>query len=334
LRDDLPTRRDRPGPQATEAISPAASPDSAGDRTVAVTNLGQGVWAKNSALDAELAPDLPDYEVISELGRGGMGVVFKARQKSLNRVVALKMVLAGQADAEALARFRAEAEAIARIDHPNIIRVFEVGEYQGRPYFSLEYCPQGSLDSKLVGKSTLPGREAAGLVEQAARAIHAAHEAGVVHRDLKPANVLLGRDGVPKVTDFGIAKRTDGGDSATQTGVIMGTPSYMSPEQAAGRTREVGPLTDVYSLGRSCTSASPAAPRSPPRPRSRRFCRSPARTRFRRGCSTARSTPTSSGLFCAASRSRRPSATPAPPSWPTTSPATVAASRSGRGRST
>ena len=196
-----------------------------------------------------MRPDLPDYEIVGELGRGGMGVVFKARQKSLNRLVALKMVLAGQSDADNVARFRAEAEAIARIDHPNIIRVYEVGEWQKRPYFSLEYCPEGSLDRRLVNGATLPGREAAAIVVQAARAIHAAHEAGVVHRDLKPANILLTRSGVPKVTDFGIAKRTDTLDSATQTGVIMGTPSYMSPEQAGGRTREIGASTDIYSLG-------------------------------------------------------------------------------------
>jgi tRNA A-37 threonylcarbamoyl transferase component Bud32 len=190
----------------------------------------------------------PGYEVLGELGRGGMGVVYKARQTGLQRIVALKMILsAGHAGAAERARFRTEAEAIARLQHPNIVSVFEVGEHEGRPFFSLELCPGGSLDRKLAG-TPLPPREAARLVEVLARAMHAAHQANVIHRDLKPANVLLSADGTPKITDFGLAKKLDDGANPTVTGAVMGTPSYMAPEQAEGK-KDVGPAADVYSLG-------------------------------------------------------------------------------------
>jgi ABC-type amino acid transport substrate-binding protein len=194
------------------------------------------------------APVVPGYEIESELGRGGMGVVYKARQKGLGRVVALKMILAGgHAGADELARFRTEAEALARLQHPNIVSVHEVGEHEGKPFFSLEFCTGGSLDRKLAGKPQ-PPREAAELVEKLARAVQAAHDKGVVHRDLKPANVLLGEGGTPKVTDFGLAKKLDAAGQ-TQTGAVMGTPSYMAPEQARGDTRHVGPAADVWALG-------------------------------------------------------------------------------------
>jgi WD40 repeat protein len=193
-------------------------------------------------------PAVPGYEVLCELGRGGMGVVYKARQIEAGRLVALKMVLAGaQARPADLARFRAEAEAIARLQHPNIVQVFEVGHHGGLPFFSLEFCAGGSLKRRLA-VTPLPPREAAALVEQLARAMHAAHQKGVVHRDLKPANVLLGEGGTPKVTDFGVAKRL-GDAGLTLTGTVVGTPSYMAPEQARGRGEEVGPAADVYALG-------------------------------------------------------------------------------------
>jgi WD40 repeat protein/tRNA A-37 threonylcarbamoyl transferase component Bud32 len=192
------------------------------------------------------------YEVLRELGRGGMGVVYQARQTKLGRVVALKMILSGaHAGTRDTARFRTEAEAIARLQHPNIVQVFEVGEHGGLPFFSLEYCPGGGLDRKLNG-TPLPAREAATLVEALARAMHAAHQKGVVHRDLKPANVLFAEDGTPKITDFGLAKKLDEAGQ-TASGAVMGTPSYMAPEQAGykpdAQARAIGPATDVYALG-------------------------------------------------------------------------------------
>jgi formylglycine-generating enzyme required for sulfatase activity len=212
-----------------------------------------------STLDRELMPRppepsvplplVPGYAILSELGRGGMGVVFKARQLSLNRVVALKMIQGGGlASGEEQRRFRAEAEAVARLQHPNVVQVHEVGEHNGRPFFSLEFCPGGSLDRKLAG-TPLPPEEAARLAEALARAVDVAHRKGVIHRDLKPANVLLGEGGVPKVTDFGLAKFLDDDSGRTRPGQVMGTPSYMAPEQAEGRTNEIGPATDVYALG-------------------------------------------------------------------------------------
>ncbi len=191
--------------------------------------------------------DVPGYELLEELGRGGMGVVYRARQVKANRLVALKMILSGtHASDEDLARFRTEAEAVAHVQHPNVVQVFEVGEHRGRPFFSLELCEAGGLDRKLNG-TPIPPNEAAALVEKLARAIQSAHDKGVVHRDLKPANVLLTAAGVPKITDFGLAKRLDE-QGLTLTGAIMGTPSYMAPEQAEGK-KEVGPAADIYALG-------------------------------------------------------------------------------------
>jgi tetratricopeptide (TPR) repeat protein len=191
---------------------------------------------------------VPGYDVVGVLGRGGMGVVYQARQKGLNRLVALKMILAGaHASVAQLARFRAEAEAVASLQHPNIVQVYEIGEQDGRSYFSLEYVDGGSLAQKLNGSPQQP-RYAAALVQALARAVHYAHERGIVHRDLKPANVLLTSQGTPKVTDFGLARRLDE-DSQTRTGDVMGTPSYMAPEQAAGKVHEIGPPADIYALG-------------------------------------------------------------------------------------
>jgi WD40 repeat protein len=191
-------------------------------------------------------PEVPGYEILAVLGRGGMGVVYQARQISLNRVVALKMIAAG-ADAEELARFRQEAEALASLHHPNLVQVYEVGRQDGRPFLALEYVAVGSLAARLDGTPLPPGRSA-GLVETLARAVHAAHEAGIVHRDLKPANILLAADGTPKITDFGLAKRLDRDAGLTRTGTIAGTPGYMAPEQASP-DGPVGPATDVYALG-------------------------------------------------------------------------------------
>ncbi|MGE3805132.1 MAG: protein kinase [Gemmataceae bacterium] len=189
------------------------------------------------------------YEILKEIGRGGMGVVYKARQLKLNRMVAIKMVLAGvHAGAEGLARFKTEAEAAAQLQHPNIVQIYEISEQDGHPFFTLEFVEGQTLEEKYGGKP-MEARQSALLVETLARAMQAAHERGIIHRDLKPANILIAPDGTPKITDFGLAKRLDSNVANTRTGDIMGTPSYMAPEQAAGRTKEIGPATDIYALG-------------------------------------------------------------------------------------
>jgi len=190
-----------------------------------------------------------DYEIVREIARGGMGVVFQARQVTLNRPVALKMILAGQlADDTDVRRFHTEAEAAANLDHPGIVPVYEVGQHEGQHYFSMAFVEGTSLSQRLAD-GPLPGRDAAGLVRRVAEAIQYAHERGVIHRDLKPANVLLDQSGNPRVTDFGLAKRVQSDSGLTGSGQIMGTPSYMPPEQAGGRRGEVGPAADVYALG-------------------------------------------------------------------------------------
>ncbi|TMQ30657.1 MAG: serine/threonine protein kinase, partial [Planctomycetota bacterium] len=194
-------------------------------------------------------PRIPGYEVEAVLGRGGMGVVFKAWHLRLNRPVALKMLLAGAyAAPQDLARFQREAEAEAGLRHPHIVQVHDVGEHDGRPYFTMEFVEGGSLAQKLAG-TPQPARQAAALVASLAEAVQVAHQGGIVHRDLKPANVLLAADGTPKITDFGLARRLEGGAGVTQSGVPLGTPSYMAPEQARGQTRAIGPAMDVYALG-------------------------------------------------------------------------------------
>jgi serine/threonine-protein kinase len=196
-------------------------------------------------------PQVEGLEILGVLGQGGMGIVYKARQSKLGRLVALKMVLAeGVASPAERSRFGREAEATARLQHPNIVQIYELGEQGGYPYFVLELVEGGSLAERLTG-TPLPVHAAAELVLVLARAVQHAHERGVLHRDLKPANVLLSADGTPKIADFGLARRLglDQGSAATQTGTILGTPSYMAPEQAEGRVHDLGPATDVYALG-------------------------------------------------------------------------------------
>jgi WD40 repeat protein len=211
------------------------------EEAVLVNELLRDFWARHRAV--------PGYELFGELGRGAMGVVYRARQTALKRLVALKMLHPGEGTSgQLLERFRREAEAVARLHHPNIVQVYEVGEHDGQPYLALELVEGGSLAAKL--RESLPEpKAAAALVEKLARAMHAAHQRQVVHRDLKPANVLLTADGEPKITDFGLAKQLDADAGLTHPGAVMGTPSYMAREQAEGRLSEVGPLSDQYSLG-------------------------------------------------------------------------------------
>jgi hypothetical protein len=191
------------------------------------------------------------YRLVRQLAEGGMGVVYEAREERLQRSVAVKLVRCGWLAGEAaLRRFRTEAQAVARLDHPHIVRIYDYGEFDGAPYFTMELMTGGSLADKLRGRP-LPEREAAQLVETLARAVQYAHDNQVLHRDLKSANVLLAADGTPKLSDFGLAKLLDADAAAgqTHTDTVMGTPSYMSPEQAAGDARNVGTASDVYSLG-------------------------------------------------------------------------------------
>ncbi len=247
------------GKELRELWGVAALAEEFGSRCGNSTIEGAGdlIDAQQARIDT-LGKNIDDYELLEELGRGGMGVVFRARQKSLDRIVALKIILAGSAATRAdLARFRGEAETAAQLNHPHIVPVYEVGEHNGLPYFTMRYIPGTTLAERLA-EGPIPGREAAQILTPIARAIASAHQKGVLHRDLKPSNILIDGDGRPYVSDFGLAKKllTGGLDDATQsfaqitqTGAILGTPGYMSPEQAAGSRSTIGVATDVYSMG-------------------------------------------------------------------------------------
>jgi WD40 repeat protein len=219
-----------------------------GSKTI-LSNGANGTAGDSGDVPVSPPPVLPGYDIIGLLGRGGKGVVYKARQLHLNRLVAVKMILAGpHASVNDVARFMGEAEAVAHLHHPNIVQIYEVNQHEGLPYCVLEYVDGGSLQQKMRG-APVPPQKAAELIESVARAMHVAHVTGIVHRDLKPANVLLTRDGQPKITDFGLAKRLEPGNSLTGSGDVLGTPSYMAPEQADGMSGRVGPPSDVYALG-------------------------------------------------------------------------------------
>ena len=190
-----------------------------------------------------------DYELLEEVGRGGMGVVYRARQQSLGREVAVKMLLRGQFASHAdLARFQAEAEAAAGLNHPNIVPVYEVGDHEGKNFFSMKYVAGRTLAERLKSGPLTP-RHAAKLLVKVAKAIDFAHRQGVLHRDLKPSNILIDDDGEPHVMDFGLAKQVSDAENLTKTGAVLGTPAYMSPEQASGNRGDVGVASDVYGLG-------------------------------------------------------------------------------------
>ena len=237
---------------ATVTFPPESSEAPAGEESfepgaIGPTRISDMAEMENDASEA-MFPNVPGYEIEGILGRGGMGVVYRAWQVGLNRPVALKMILdKRQADPSIFDRFQAEAEAVARLDHENIVKIYEIGKAEGLPFFSLEYVDGGSLDDEWNAQPMEPGR-CVEVVETLARAMARAHAAGLVHRDLKPANVLVRKDGVLKVTDFGLVKRIEEDSGQTQAGTVMGTPSYMAPEQAWGRT-DIGPLADVYALG-------------------------------------------------------------------------------------
>lgn len=262
--------------QPTLAARTARDPADQHAKTDQVLPLNSASWLALNELDSDYVqgpsiaalPRLPGFEIIRELGRGGMGVVYLANQMELGRRVAIKMVLTGgHAGREDLARFRAEAEAIAQVRHPGIVQIHEIGTFDGRPYFVMEFVEGGSLDS-LLNHKPQPPEAAAVLVGKLARAVHAAHERGIIHRDLKPANVLVapadpGPNGAsrqaldavalarlePKIADFGLAKRLAVDSKHTSTGMVLGTPNYMAPEQAMGKAMLIGPATDVYALG-------------------------------------------------------------------------------------
>jgi eukaryotic-like serine/threonine-protein kinase len=237
---------DGTGVQRVDDIPPGKMPVPGDDATV---DLGPSLVGQPDATTPNRVRYFGDYEIIREIARGGMGVVFQARQVSLNRPVALKMILAGQlANDTDVRRFYTEAEAAANLDHPGIVSIFEVGQHEGQHYFSMGFVEGQSLSQRLAD-GPLPTREAAELIRRVSDAIEYAHQRGVIHRDLKPANILLDRSGNPRVTDFGLAKKVQGDSGLTGSGQIMGTPSYMPPEQAGGPRGDVGPAADVYALG-------------------------------------------------------------------------------------
>src|SRR6266481_3184334 len=198
---------------------------------------------------AELLGELGDYELLEEIGRGGQGVVFRARQKSLNRTVALKVISLGQWASKAhLKRFRLEAEAAARLEHPGIVPIHEVGEREGQCYFSMKFVEGGQLD-EVVRHAPLSIRQAVELIAKVTRTVHYAHEHSILHRDIKPGNILLDANGEPHLTDFGLARLVEAESTVTGTLEVLGTPSYMAPEQAVGNNEKLASATDMYGLG-------------------------------------------------------------------------------------
>src|SRR5713101_1127970 len=233
--------------------APVAAGDNGGSAENVEANAAVAAsHSKKAERAAEMLGELGDYELLEEVGRGGQGVVFRARQKSLNRIVALKVISLGQWASKAhLKRFRLEAEAAASLDHPCIVPIYEVGERDGACYFSMGLVEGGQLDA-VEKREPIPIRHAAELIAKLARTVHYAHEHGILHRDIKPGNILLDGKGEPHLTDFGLARLVESESSVTHTLEVLGTPSYMSPEQARGRDPAGAGLTsatDIYGLG-------------------------------------------------------------------------------------
>src|SRR5213083_3465736 len=234
------------------AAIPPDSPQHSCGACLLETALGLVEPEREINVDLASSPmlmDFGDYELLEQIGRGGQGVVFRARQKSLNRIVALKVIGLGQWATEAnLKRFRLEAEAAARLEHPGIVPIHEVGERGGSCYFSMKFVEGGQLD-EVVRRESMSIRQAVELIAKVARTVHYAHEHGILHRDIKPGNILLDARGEPHLTDFGLARLVESESSVTQTLDVLGTPSYMAPEQAVGNNAAVSSITDVYGLG-------------------------------------------------------------------------------------
>ena len=230
--------------------APVAAGDNGGSAENVEANAAVAAsHSKKAARAAEMLGELGDYELLEEVGRGGQGVVFRARQKSLNRTVALKVISLGQWASKAhLKRFRREAEAAASLDHPCIVPIYEVGERDGSCYFSMKFVEGGQLD-EVVRRTLMSIRQAAELIAKIARTVHYAHEHGILHRDIKPGNVLLDQKGEPHLTDFGLARLVETESTVTRTMEVLGTPSYMAPEQAVGNNAAISSVTDVYGLG-------------------------------------------------------------------------------------
>ena len=234
----------------SQSLNKTTDYQSSAESSLEIPNTVDFEPKQSDARSAESLDSIPGYQILEQLGKGGMGIVYKGKQLKANRLVAIKMVLADSlADEKARLRFSIEAEAVAKLHHPNIVQVYEVGEWDNKPFFSLEFLEGGDLNDKL-GKQLPKPREAAELVETLARAIYHAHSRGIIHRDLKPQNVLLSEEGVPKISDFGLAKTAEEDQShLTKTGQVLGTPNYMAPEQARGDNELVGPPADVWALG-------------------------------------------------------------------------------------
>jgi predicted Ser/Thr protein kinase/tetratricopeptide (TPR) repeat protein len=231
------------------AVASAKADDGGSAENVQTNNAHAPPDSKTTTRIAKVLGELGDYELLEEIGRGGQGVVFRARQKNLNRTVALKIIGLGQWASKAhVKRFRLEAEAAARLDHPCIVPIYEVGEGDGSCYFSMKFVEGGQLD-EVVKRTPMPVRQAAELMAKVARTVHYAHEHGILHRDIKPGNILLDAKGEPHLTDFGLARLVESESSVTHTLEVLGTPSYMAPEQAAGNNAGLSSATDVYGLG-------------------------------------------------------------------------------------